>query len=127
MTIQEVNEIFKSKYPTGEVFQKGSFGCGSASDNKVCVIFKDGEKVYNYSYKSYADLLQQLKFNVWYKHDIEAIKAQILNSEKMIIDGGYIDDFFSNGEFVEYSEEELNGAKFNIEYWNNKLKDAIVF
>ena len=28
MTIQEVNVIFKSKYPTGEVFQKGSFGCG---------------------------------------------------------------------------------------------------
>ena len=127
MNIQDVNEIFKTKYPTGEVFQKGSFGCGSSSDNKVCVIFKDGEKVYNYSYKSYADLLQQLKFNVWYKYDVESIKSQILNSEKMIEDGGYIDDFFSNGEFVEYSEEELNGAKFNIEYWNNKLKDAIVF
>ena len=127
MNIQDVNEIFKTKYPTGEVFQKGSFGCGSDSNNKVCVIFKDGEKVYNYSYKSYADLLQQLKFNVWYKHDVKAIKEQILNSEKMIEDGGYIDDFFSNGEFVEYSEEELSGAKFNIEYWNNKLKDAIVF
>ena len=127
MTIQEVNIIFKSKYTTGEVFQKGSFGCGSASDNKVCVIFKDGGKVYNYSYKSYADLLQQLKFNVLYKHDVKSIKEQISNSGKMIIDGGFIDDFFSNGEFVEYSEEELNGAKFNIEYWNNKLKDAIVF
>ena len=127
MNIQDVNEIFKTKYPTGEVFQKGSFGCGSTSNNKVCVIFKDGGKVYNYQYKSYADLLQQLKFNVWYKYDVESIKEQISNSEKMIEDGGYIDDFFSNGEFVEYSEEELSGAKFNIEYWNNKLKDAIVF
>ena len=127
MNIQDVNEIFKTKYPTGEVFQKGSFGCGSTSNNKVCVIFKDGEKVYNYSYKSYADLLKQLKFNVWYKHDVKAIKEQVLNSEKMIIDGGFIDDFFGDGEFVEYSEEELNGAKFNIEYCNNKLKDAIVF
>ena len=127
MNIQDVNEIFKTKYPTGEVFQKGSFGCGSTSNNKVCVIFKDGGKVYNYSYKSYADLLKQLGFNVWYKHDVKAIEAQILDSEKMIIDGGYIDDFFSNGEFVEYSEEEISGAKFNIEYWSNKLKDAIVF
>lgn len=64
---------------------------------------------------------------MWYKNDIKAIKEQISNSEKMIVDGGYIDDFFSDGEFVEYSEEEINGAKFNIEYWNNKLKDAIVF
>ena len=127
MTIQEVNTIFQSKYPTGSVFQKGSFGCGSASDNKVCVIFKEDGKVYSYSYKSYADLLQQLKFNVLYKHDVKAMQEQILNSEKMIADGGYIDDFFSNGEFVSYSEEELDGAKFNIEFYKNKLKDAIVF
>ncbi len=127
MTIQEVNAIFKTKYPTGEIFQKGSLGCGSASDSKVCVIFKDGGKVYGYNYKSYADLLQQLGFNVLYEHDVKAIESQILNSEKMINDGGYIDDFFSDGEFVGYSEEEIEGAKFNIEYLNNKLKDAIIF
>lgn len=127
MTIQEVNTIFKSKYPTGEVFQKGSFGCGSASDNKVCVIFKDGGKVYSYSYKSYADLLQQLKFNVLYKHDVKSIKEQISDSEKIITDGGYIDDFFGDGEFVKYSEEEINNAKFNVEWLKNKLIDVIIF
>lgn len=78
MTEAKANEIFRTKYPDGEICRRNS----TSAENKYWVTFKPNSKVYYYSCTSYAELLNKLGFEVVYKHNIESAKATLERYEK---------------------------------------------
>lgn len=62
MTFAKFNELFKSKYPEGEVVQHGKFG-GTEKNKKTTVIFVPGGKCYEY-YGAYEDVLNRVGIKV---------------------------------------------------------------
>ena len=73
MTEERANEIFKTKYPEGEIRRKYSTSAG----NKYWVTFNPNGRVYSYSATSYAELLRKFEFNVIYKHDLRNAEANV--------------------------------------------------
>ena len=121
MNIQELNVIFQSKYPEGLVTQRGKFGDKVSS---VAVIYNSNGKVYEYSYKSYADLLVKLGFPVIYKKQLTGIQKRISELKAEIEAGGY-EDIFSE-EFIPYTVVEINNLKHELEHQKTKLNYAVV-
>ena len=78
MTEQKANQIFKTKYPEGEIVRRNN----SSAGNKFWVTFKPDGKVYYYSCATYKQLLQKLGFEVVYQHNIEAEENLIAMAEK---------------------------------------------
>ena len=66
MTEKKVNDIFKTKYPDGEIRRPNSTSEGS----RYWVVFDKGGKVYSYNAQSYQELLERLGFKVAYAHNI---------------------------------------------------------
>lgn len=65
MKLNKANEIFRTKYPTGEIFSH-NYGCGysdATMKNKVALCFSENSKVYTYS-GSYEKVLTKLGFDV---------------------------------------------------------------
>lgn len=73
MTEARANEIFRTKYPEGEITRKNASSAGW----KYFVTFKPNGKAYYYSCTSYAELLNRFGFNVIYKHDLESAKTTL--------------------------------------------------
>lgn len=121
MTIKQANNIFKTKYPTGEIVQRGCMG--GASSVATCVIYKSGGKVYKYNVQNYVELLNRLGFKVLYKKQIEAMQRDIKKMEKVIADGGKNNIFF--GGFVELSEDEKQRLLNTIEEYQDSIKNSI--
>lgn len=86
MTIKQVNEIFRTKYPEGEVFQKGTFG--GVADSRVAVVFKRGGKVYAYNVNNYVQLLERFGFELLYEREVKHIENRIKELEELIKVGG---------------------------------------
>lgn len=78
MTEKRANEIFKTKYPEGEIVRRNN----SSAGNKFWVTFKPDGKVYYYACTTYQELLQRFGFSIVYKHDIESVKRHIEALEK---------------------------------------------
>lgn len=78
MTEARANEIFRTKYPEGEICRKNTTSAG----NKFWVTFKPNGKVYYYNCTSYAELLNRFDFHVVYKHDIDSAKATLDRYQK---------------------------------------------
>lgn len=92
MTESRANEIFRSKYPNGEICRKNS----TSAESKYWVTFNKDGKVYYYSCTSYAQLLNRLGFHVVYKHDVDAAKATLEKYETQLIDA-------KNGNFSPFA------------------------
>lgn len=121
MNIQELNSIFQSKYPEGSIIQRGKL---NGNKSKTAVTFTSNGKVYEYSNKSYADLLTQLGFKVIYKKDAERIQQRINELEAEIAAGG-CEDIFSE-EFTPYTEKELSNLNHELEHQKAKLTYTII-
>lgn len=80
MTEKKANEIFKTKYPEGEIVRKNASSAGS----RYFVVFKEGGKVYYYNAQSYQELLGRFGFQIAYKHDIENAKHVISRLEETL-------------------------------------------
>ena len=82
MTEARANEIFRTKYPEGEITRKHASSAGW----KYFVVFNKGGKAYYYGCTSYAELLNRLGFEVVYTHNLESAKATLKKYEEELND-----------------------------------------
>lgn len=75
MTFKKFEELFKTKYPEGEVVAHGQFG-GTERNKKTTVIFKPEGKCYEY-YGAYEDVLCRVGIDVISKHRYQSMKASL--------------------------------------------------
>lgn len=131
MNIKEVNEIFKTKYANGKIYQKGSFG--SQSSCKVSVIFdetKENAKVYDYVCDTnYANLLKRFGFQVEYnktktellnkicrlQDEIKELKMKLQSGETKVCDIFFPSITYDILKETEKRQNELNTIKNIIE------------
>lgn len=92
MTEEKANEIFRTKYPQGEIRRRRSTSAG----NKYWVKFKHNSNAYYYSCTSYAQLLERFGFKVVYKHNIDNARATLERYIKQLTDA-------KNGKFPAFS------------------------
>lgn len=122
MTEARANEIFRTKYPEGEIVRKNASSAGW----KYFVVFKHGGKVYEYGCTSYQQLLGRFGFNIAYKHDIENAKEQLSKYEKQLEDA-------KNGKFQPFAfvfvertkeaeEEEIKSIQKEVNEWKEELR-----
>jgi len=121
MTIKQANNIFQTKYPDGEIIQRGCMG--GASKVSTSVIYQKGGKVYSYNVQNYVELLNRLGFKVIYKRQVEAMKREIENMKKIIADGGKDNIFF--GGFMKLSEDEKQRLLNTIAEYQDNIKNSI--
>lgn len=115
MTEQKANEIFRTKYPFGEIGRPNSTSVGS----KYWVIFdnSNGEgKVYGYTAGSYAALLQRLGFKICYRADIKGAYLQLELIENELSNGyeAYRKEWIFDDDIAETEEE-----------WKTRLQGGI--
>lgn len=80
MTEKQANDIFRAKYPEGQIIRKYA----SSAESRYFVTFKEGGKVYYYNAQSYQALLGRFGFQIAYKHDIENAKHAISRLEETL-------------------------------------------
>ena len=118
MTEKRANEIFKTKYPEGEIVRRNN----SSTGNKFWVTFKPEGKVYYYACSTYQELLSRFGFKIVYKHDIEIIKGFIdLYEEKLanVLEGNFdVFDFIFCERTEETEKQVIADIKEQLE--NNK-------
>ena len=116
MTEKKANEIFRTKYPEGEICRKNTTSAG----NKYWVTFKPNGKVYYYSCSSYAELLKRFDFKIVYKHDLESAELTLKNYEQQLEDA-------KNGNFNPFAfafiEQTKESEKAEIEYLQNQVDE----
>lgn len=121
MTIKQANDIFRTKYPEGEIIQRGCMG--GASKVATSVIYQEGGKVYSFNVQNYVELLQRLGFKVLYKRQVERMTADIEKMQKVIENNGEENIFFG---FMELSEQRKQELLSTIAEYQNDMEDAIV-
>lgn len=123
MTEKKANEIFRTKYPEGEIVRRFASSAGS----KYFVVFKEGGKVYEYACTSYQQLLERFGFKIAYKHNIETAKANIKYHEEKLrkIESGeekpfalFLGDSDEDAKAweIEHHTKELNQWKEELRY-----------
>ena len=123
MTEAKANEIFRTKYPEGEIVRKYA----SSAGYQYFVVFNSRGKVYYYSATSYAELLRRFGFNVVYRHDIKTVEYYIEKYTKELEDlydgvvpvGYSLCSIKSDEELI---EDAIITAEKELDYWNKKLK-----
>lgn len=85
MTLEKCIEIFRTKYPEGDIYRTPTT---EGRYSGLSVVFRKGGKVYDYSTNTYGVLLRRLGFKVLYKHDVENINELIAEKEELIKQGG---------------------------------------
>jgi hypothetical protein len=123
MTIEQVNKIFKTKYPEGEVVQKGKMG--GASKSSTSVIFSKGGKVYSYNVDNYVSLLKRLGFNVIYRHTVDSYKDRIVDIEKILADCGE-ESIFEDEGWLALTDDDIQSYNNELEQINNILNTSVV-
>lgn len=114
MTEKRANEIFRTKYPEGEIIRRHA----SSADNKFWVTFKPEGKVYYYACSTYQELLSRFGFKIAYKHDVETLKDIIAGYEKKLEDA--INGKFSVFDFA-FCERNEESEKQIIEYYKEQI------
>ena len=114
MTEQRANEIFRTKYPNGEIRRPNSTSEGS----RYWVIFNESHKVYGYRAQSYAELLGRFGFTVVYERDVRSIEKSLADHEKELADG-YDNSIAAAFLFEDENQEEAH------RWWENTLKQQI--
>lgn len=123
MTEARANEIFRTKYPEGEICRKHS----TSAENKYWVTFKPEGKVYYYSGTSYQQVLGKLGFPIAYKHNIETAKNCVARHTKQLEDlhNGIKPAFFNI--FGDKTDEEamayeITETEKQLAYWKEELR-----
>lgn len=127
MTEKRANEIFRTKYPEGEIVRRNN----SSAGNKFWVTFKPEGKVYYYACSTYQELLSRFGFKIVYKHDIETVKEQIKHYEKQLQDAlngkfGIFDFAFcerneqTEKEQIDLIKEQLNENQKRLDHMLNE-------
>lgn len=114
MTEKRANEIFRTKYPKGEIVRRNN----SSAGNKFWVTFKPEGKVYYYACSTYQELLSRFGFEIAYKHDIETVKNIIAGYEKKLKDA--MNGKFSVFDFA-FCERNEESEKQIIEYYKEQI------
>lgn len=116
MTEKKANEIFRTKYPEGEIVRRNN----SSAGNKFWVTFTPNGKVYYYACSTYSELLGRFGFKVVYKHDIENAEEALKRYEKQLEDA-------KNGKFQPFAfafiERNEETEKAEIEDLQNKVNE----
>ena len=116
MTEKRANEIFRTKYPEGEIVRRNN----SSAGNKFWVTFKPQGKVYYYACSTYAELLNRFGFEIVYKHDIESAKLTLEKYEQQLKDA-------KNGKFLPFTfafiERTKESEEAEIEYLQNQVNE----
>lgn len=120
MTIEKVNEIFKTKYPNGKIYQKGTFGDSRFS---TAVIFDEKLKAYEYNTSSYGELLARLGFTVMYQWDKENLERSIAELEK-ILKQGYRENILMGNIYL--TDKDRESIKKQLEHKKKYLAEAIL-
>lgn len=92
MTEARANEIFRTKYPEGEITRKNASSAGW----KYFVVFNKGGKAYYYGCTSYAELLNRFGFKIVYKHDLVSAEETLKKYEQQLEDA-------KNGKFQPFA------------------------
>lgn len=121
MTESRANEIFRTKYPEGEICRRNTTSAG----NKFWVTFKPNGKVYYYACSSYAELLNRFGFNIVYKHDVESVEETLKRYEQQLEDAknGKFDTFAF--VFVERNEETEKQEIEDLQKLVNAYKEIV--
>ncbi len=116
MEFKKFEELFKVKYPEGEVFRHGEFA-HTRENGKVVVIFRKGGKCYDYS-GSYQTILSKLGIPVYTTEDVYNIKRDLERYRK---ENGKKSQFFDfvldwteEIERLEAILEEINSGKVAV-------------
>lgn len=116
MTEKKANEIFRTKYPEGEICRRNTTSAG----NKFWVTFKPNGKVYYYACSTYSELLGRFGFKVVYKHDVVNAEEALKRYEKQLEDA-------KNGKFQPFAfafiERNEETEKAEIEDLQNKVNE----
>lgn len=124
MTEQQANEIFKTKYPNGEIKRKNTTAAGRW---RYWVIFdktKNFVKPYFYELESYAQLLKYFGFSVIYSHNVQALEREAAQIESDLTAGGEEDLFFGNG-FIPFTAEEIEAKQARLKEIKTTLETSI--
>ena len=108
MTFKKFEEIFRTKYPNGDVCMHGKGG-GTEKNGKVFVAFEPCGKVYMY-YGAYEDVLCKMGFKVISKERLAEAKIRLETYEKR----HGKPDFF--GGVMDYSQDIEELEKRIAEY-----------
>lgn len=117
MTEKRANEIFRTKYPKGEIVRRNN----SSAGNKFFVTFKPEGKVYYYSCSTYQELLSRFGFEIAYKHDVEALKNQVNRYEKKLSE--ILEGNFDAFDFI-FCERNEETEKQVIDSVRSQLEDS---
>ena len=123
MTEERANEIFRTKYPDGEIVRKHA----SSAGYKFFVVFKEGGRAYHYDRPSYAQLLNSLGFAVAYEHDILAARSALKRAQDELA-GGYENSyhlFLTEDGRVRW-EEDLRAQIAEYEAYLTKLQTEFI-
>ena len=120
MTEKRANEIFRTKYPEGEIVRRNN----SSAGNKFWVTFKPTGKVYYYSCSTYQELLSRFGFEIVYQHNIDSVKGFIEYYEKQLEEkrNGVFDNPFVLEYTEEIKEQEMQDTLSEIKKWKALLK-----
>ena len=120
MTEKRANEIFRTKYPEGEIVRRNN----SSAGNKFWVTFKPTGKVYYYSCSTYQELLSRFGFEIVYQHNIDSVKGFIKYYEKQLEEkrNGVFDNPFVLEYTEEIKEQEMQDTLSEIKKWKALLK-----
>lgn len=122
MTEKKANEIFRTKYPDGEICRKNT----TSAKSKYWVKFNSNGKVYYYSNTSYAELLNQFGFKVVYKHDVIAAEEILKRNEKYLENAKNKKFLPFTFAFVEQNEEtekeEIEILQKEVDKWKEILR-----
>lgn len=116
MTEARANEIFRTKYPEGEIVRRNN----SSAGNKFFVTFKPQGKVYYYACLTYVELLRRFGFDVVYSHDVAAVKSSLRHYEKQLEEA-------KNGIFQPFTfafiERNKESEEAEIEFLQNQVNE----
>ncbi len=118
MTEKKANEIFRSKYPEGEIVRKNASSAGS----KYFVVFSKGGKVYYYNAQSYQELLGRLGFQIAYKHDIINAEAIISRLEESIRTESYGLCLFPKADMEAWKAQQRAKVERQLADWKEELR-----
>ena len=118
MTERQANEIFRSKYPEGEIVRKNASSAGS----RYFVVFKEGGKAYYYNAQSYQELLGRFGFQIAYKHDIENAEAVISRLEETLRTESYGLCLFPKADMEAWKAQRKAKIQEDIARWKEELR-----
>ena len=115
MTLKQANDIFRGKYQTGEIWK---------DKHKICVVFKQGGKVYDYNSRSYVEVLVRTGFDVIYEREKYMMEREIkrLTDE---IEKGYVKSVIGN-RLIKIDERQKEERLRIIDHYTSVINTAII-